>query len=157
MPGDSAPPRNFGWLIDGQIAGSGLYWRDDEIAFLRDQGIRLAISLFEQAPPPAFVDALARAGIRWVHAPLVDFSAPGVEFAADVVRQAESAVAAGEPVVISCGAGLGRTGTILACCLVSRGETPEAAIAAVRARRPGSIETPEQERAIVAFAREHRH
>ncbi|MFC1847184.1 dual specificity protein phosphatase family protein [Chloroflexota bacterium] len=57
-----------------------------------------------------------------------------------------------KPVGVSCGAGLGRTGTILACYLVSRGYDADAAINEIRKNRPGSIETQEQEDAIKAYA-----
>jgi protein-tyrosine phosphatase len=47
-------------------------------------------------------------------------------------------------VVVHCAAGLGRSGTFAACLLLGFGQEPDAAIAAVRAARPGAIETPEQ-------------
>jgi protein-tyrosine phosphatase len=45
---------------------------------------------------------------------------------------------------VHCAAGLGRTGTFAAALLRSLGIAPDAAIALVRATRPGAIETPEQ-------------
>ncbi len=51
-----------------------------------------------------------------------------------------------------CLAGLGRTGTIAACCLVASGRSPADAIRAVRAARPGSVQNPAQEAFVVAFA-----
>ena len=54
---------------------------------------------------------------------------------------------------IHCTAGFGRTGTILACWFVQEGYPSQAAIAKVRDLRPGSIETDEQEDAVLEFAR----
>ena len=52
---------------------------------------------------------------------------------------------------VHCGAGMGRTGTFLAAYLVSQGMTAHDAIAEVRRLRPGSIETPAQERAVAQY------
>jgi atypical dual specificity phosphatase len=56
-------------------------------------------------------------------------------------------------VAVHCGAGLGRTGVVLACYLVAKGQPPDNAIVRVRRLRPGSIETDEQAEAIHHFAR----
>ena len=63
----------------------------------------------------------------------------------------DAALGAGKPVGVSCGSGFGRTGTVLACYLVSTGLNVSEAIKAVRQKRAGSIETPEQENAIKDF------
>jgi len=54
---------------------------------------------------------------------------------------------------IHCAAGLGRTGVVLACYFIDKGLSATNAIARVRRLRPGSIETAEQEDAIVEFCR----
>jgi ADP-ribosyl-[dinitrogen reductase] hydrolase len=51
----------------------------------------------------------------------------------------------GGRLAIHCAAGLGRTGTVAAKLLVALGLSPDAAIASVRAARPGTIETADQE------------
>ena len=59
---------------------------------------------------------------------------------------------AGRPVVVTCYAGLGRTGVVLACYLVQHGYAPAAAIDHLRQLRPRSVITPEQEAAVYAYA-----
>ena len=54
---------------------------------------------------------------------------------------------------VHCSAGLGRTGTMLACYFVSKGLSPKDAISRVRRVRPGSVETQEQTEAIHEYAR----
>ena len=55
------------------------------------------------------------------------------------------------PVVVHCSAGLGRTGTMLASYLVQRGSNTAEALAQVRKRRPGSVETADQELAVCDY------
>ena len=54
------------------------------------------------------------------------------------------------------GAGLGRTGVVLAAYFVAKGATAQNAIARVRRLRPGSVETDEQAEAIEHYARRRR-
>jgi atypical dual specificity phosphatase len=55
------------------------------------------------------------------------------------------------PVVVHCLAGLGRTGSILACYLVSMEMPANNAISSIREWRPGSIETLEQEAVVYEY------
>jgi len=59
-------------------------------------------------------------------------------------------------VAVHCTAGLGRTGVVLACYLVTHGLNAQNAMARVRRLRPGSIETEEQAQAVEEFARRHK-
>ena len=70
------------------------------------------------------------------------------------VAAVEQALAEGRIVAVHCGAGLGRTGTLLACYLVRRGLGPEESIERVRAVRPGSVETAQQELAVKRYAQQ---
>jgi atypical dual specificity phosphatase len=62
------------------------------------------------------------------------------------------ALSEGKPVGVSSQLGLGRTGTILACNLVSKGLNPNAAIEEVQSKSPGSIETEEQKNTVNLYA-----
>jgi atypical dual specificity phosphatase len=123
---------------------------DDAFAMLHDLGLRAIVSLTEQPLPDA---ALTRHGLAAVHLPVRDCTPPSVAQIEPAITAIDGWLTRGMPAAVHCAAGLGRTGTILACYLARQGENPETAIANVRARRPGSIETPEQEAAIAAHVR----
>jgi protein-tyrosine phosphatase len=91
-------------------------------------------------------------GLELVRFPIQDVKVPRDRAAAaSVVEAAVARARAGASVVFHCRGGLGRAGTMAACALVQLGEKPEAAIARVRAARPGAIETREQERFVRGF------
>lgn len=92
--------------------------------------------------------AVRDAGVRWLHAPIRDVDVPDDRFETrwsllgHLLRQD---LLAGRKVLVHCRGGRGRAGMIAARLLVEFGEDPEAAIAQVRAVRPGAIETRAQE------------
>lgn len=139
-------PKSPTWLIRGVLGGMAAPSRSQDVTALAEQGVTALISLSEYAE--SIGSAAQKHGMRWLHIPVEDFQAPEPGQIIDAVRFIEEEIAKGGTVVVHCAAGLGRTGTILACYLVSQGETPEAAIQRVRAFRPGSVETDDQERAI---------
>ena len=93
-------------------------------------------------------DAIRGCGMDWLHLPIRDVSVPDSIF--EQVWPAHSAelrrrLRAGENLLVHCRGGLGRAGMIAARLMVEEGVPAETAIAAVRAARPGAIETDAQE------------
>lgn len=92
-------------------------------------------------------DELRGRGVAWHHWPIEDYGVPDAAFAAawsGRVAMLLRLLEGGARVLVHCKGGLGRSGTVAARLLVEAGAAPEAAVAAVRAARPGTIETEPQ-------------
>ncbi len=136
------------WLAEDRLAACA-YPAEATLGELARGGVGMVVNLHERAHDPV---VLARHGLAQVHLPVRDFTPPTADQLAVGVAAIDHALAAGQRVAIHCAAGLGRTGTLVACWLVSQGATPDDAIAAIRAARPGSVETLAQVAAVRAFA-----
>ena len=91
-------------------------------------------------------------GLDYLSLAIPDQGTPEQSEAVELVRWCHEATQRGESVVVTCMGGLGRSGTVVACCLVAAGVAPDAAIEAVRAARgPRALETVAQESFVAAF------
>jgi atypical dual specificity phosphatase len=145
-----SPPDGFSWIDRPHLAACARPSDADELAWLRRNGIQVLLSLSEDRIRRDWIDA---AGLLVMHVPIIDMDAPTQEQLDRCVSAIARARSQKMGVVVHCTAGLGRTGAVLAAYFVAQGFTPAAAIARVRELRPGSIETTEQEEAVVEFAR----
>jgi atypical dual specificity phosphatase len=145
-----AQPHGFTWIDQPLLAALGRPESLEELEWLRQQGIEILISLTEEPPRRQWIN---EAGLMLVHVPVVDMEAPtqdDLDRCLTTIRRAhERQMGVG----VHCGAGLGRTGVILACYFITKDMSAKNAIARVRRLRPGSIETPAQEDAVNEFAR----
>ena len=138
---------NFSWILPGSLAGARGPMDPDDVVFLKQQGIQTVIRMEQKtisAEPWQMKD---------VYEYVQDFMAPTMEQVHHIVTFMEEEIKTLErPVVVTCMAGLGRTGTVLACYLLREGYGPEEAIGRVRQLRPGSIETQAQAETVRKYA-----
>ncbi|MGI8648959.1 MAG: cyclin-dependent kinase inhibitor 3 family protein [Rubrobacter sp.] len=103
-----------------------------------------------------FFRSARESSLRVMHFSIVDTSVPeGWEENRFVglILDIKEALEEEKNVVIHCRGGLGRTGTVAACVLVSLSLGPEEAIQTIRETREGTIEFPAQEEYVRKFAR----
>lgn len=102
---------------------------------------------------PDLVPRAEANGLQTLHAPIPDGGTPASPEAMDALAQRILTwLDAGEGVFLHCWAGLGRTGTVAAACLIARGFSAVEALELVRKTRPGAVETPAQEQFLRDYA-----
>lgn len=137
---------NFGWVIHGSLAGAQGPTSNRDLMFLKLQTIGAIVRMEERTISGASQELVD------MYEPVTDFTPPNPEQLDRMVSFISDQIETWErPVVVTCYAGLGRTGTVLACYLVSTGYSAEQAIRSVRESRPQSIQTREQEDAVFQY------
>ena len=125
---------------------------EDDLKLAHAKGIRAIATLTED---PLDARAIAASGIANAHWPVVDFDIPTIDQAAQFCAWVDEQIAAERPVAVHCYAGLGRTGTMIACWLVREpGTTTEQVLRTIRRIEPGFVQTAQQE-AFVAVWESH--
>ncbi len=133
---------HFSWVIPDVLAGSrGPLGRED-LLFLKAQGVGAILRMEERTISGESVGLVDKA--EWVP----DMTAPTPEQLQRMLAFIHEQVGQGVPVSVSCWAGIGRTGTVLACYLVDQGYDAAGAVNHIRELRPGSLQTPSQVAAV---------
>lgn len=128
----------------------------DDLKVMKQNDIQVIVCLLEWTEMKALniADYPKRAGdmgFLFYHLPIPDCEAP---------RQAEISVlipiliqhlSDGLNILVHCRGGLGRAGTVCACCLCHFGYDGDDAIDIVRRQRPGAIQTKCQEQCILNY------
>ncbi|NVB42570.1 tyrosine-protein phosphatase [Pseudenhygromyxa sp. WMMC2535] len=142
---------SFSWFIPGRLAGSArpglLRELTDDLTFLRSKGIARVVNLTTKVLP----EAVAEAGFQVVHFPIADMGIPTPRACASLCRSIVEELET-RPTLLHCRGGLGRTGTVAACCLVTLGRGPKEALAEVRAINPNYVQSPAQAAFIGHYA-----
>ena len=148
------------WVVPGRLLAGrlpGLH-RDEE-------GVRAELDVLRSAGISAFVDLTE--GTEWGHRAydglldgtasyrryaIPDFGCPTADGMREILDEIDGALARGASVYVHCYAGIGRTGTVVACYLVRHGmDATEAMRTASRGRGIRSPQSDEQERFVLAW------
>ncbi len=144
---------SFAWVHERALAGSGrpglLCEIEEDLEFIRELGFRLIVTLTEQALPEEYADDQ----IELLHFPIPDMGIPMPRTLQPICDRINAAVRDNRPVLVHCRAGLGRTGVVLACCLVEQGLEPSEAIQRLRTINRYYIQNGLQEGFINHYAR----
>lgn len=131
-------------------------------AWVRGRGLRRGLPA---GPRPDYGLYLGRGRLRRRHEPELSWPHNWVDWpdflpprdhteAIERIRALHAHAHAGRRVEVACGAGIGRTGTVIACLAVLAGLDPGEAVAWTRAHHhPRAAETPWQRRWISRFPR----
>ena len=142
-------PDNFSWLIEGKLAGSAIPTSKDEVKWLQEQGVKSIVTIREESLDENWINEM-----NYLHVLSDDMGVPSFDDLKTSVDYVHEKIQNNEPVMVHCLAGLGRTGTILACYLIKYEKmSAEDAIQHVREKRHGSIQSFVQEELIFQYAK----
>jgi len=140
-------PDNFSWIIENKLAGSAIPTSIDEVQWAIEQGVKSIVTIREDPLDDDWVK-----DVNYLHVSSNDMGVPefaDLTFAVDFIHRR---ITNNEPVMVHCLAGMGRTGTILACYLIKYQKmSANEATEKVREKRPGSIQSYPQEEIIFRF------
>lgn len=142
---------NFSWVIDGKLGGSRSPRSKSDLISLKKQGVGALVRLVETHESQVTPDEIREVGLEDYNEPVRDSRAPTQDQIDKIVGYIDSLISGDVPVGVSCNAGIGRSGVILACYLIHKGLTAEGALELVRRRRGRGPEVPEQIAAVESY------
>lgn len=157
-------PRNMSWVIPGQVAGSSIPKKIGQIKGFEEYGIRTVINMMNEneVDLSMYNDSVISHHIFGIP----NKTAPSIEMMDTIINIMEDTVALGNSVLVHCGGGVGRAGTVLACYILKHGfngtlnrdllRSPpfnaSSCIEEVRKLRPRTIESHEQEKFVSEYS-----
>ena len=140
-------PDNFSWIIEEKLAGSAIPTSKEEIDWVKQEGVKSIVTIREEPLEDEWIK-----DVNYLHVHSNDMGIPEFSDLVNSVDFIHQRITNDEPVMVHCLAGLGRTGTILACYLIKYEDmTANDAIEKVRQERHGSIQSFSQEEIIFRF------
>ena len=140
-------PDNFSWIIEEKLAGSAIPTSKEEIDWIKQEGVKSIVTIREEPLEDEWIK-----DVNYLHVHSNDMGVPEFDDLVSSVDFIHERLVNNEPVMVHCLAGLGRTGTILACYLIKHEKmSSDDAITKIRKQRPGSIQSYSQEEIIFRF------
>jgi ADP-ribosylglycohydrolase len=122
------------WVIEDRLLAGrypgGKTPREAErrVASLVEAGFDAFIDLTEPGELPPY-DLYLPGSVLYVRKPIPDHGVPRArEYMAEILSELDAALGRGRCVYVHCRAGIGRTGTVIACHLIEQGLSPNAAL-----------------------------
>jgi protein-tyrosine phosphatase len=135
-------------LVEGRIAGSGVPRADEDIEWLKLQGVDIIVSFSKISPK--LMNKIQALGMRHYEIPIEDYGTPEYFQINRFLDLVEKELNEGKNILMHCYSGIGRTGTMFALYLVHHGLEWQKAV-----ERGGGLETGSQ-RLCVQIYQEHR-
>ena len=140
-------PDNFSWIIEEKLAGSAIPTSKEEIDWIKQEGVKSIVTIREEPLEDEWIK-----DVNYLHVHSNDMGIPEFSDLVNSVDFIHQRITNDEPVMVHCLAGLGRTGTVLACYLIKyENMSADDAIQKVRNERHGSIQSFSQEEIIFRF------
>ena len=118
------------WVIPGKLlagkypGGKNLPDLERRLGPLLDAGFNAFLDLTEPGEMPAY-DSYLPEGVIYLRKPITDHGVPRDNaYMADIVGALDAFLQAGRCLYLHCRAGIGRTGTVVACHLIEQGQAP---------------------------------
>ena len=140
-------PDNFSWILEKKLAGSAIPTSKEEVDWLKEEGVKSIVTIREEPLEEEWLE-----DINYLHIHSNDMGVPEFDDLINSVDFLHQRITNDEPVMVHCLAGLGRTGTILACYMIKYEQmSADDAIQKVRNERNGSIKSLSQEEIFFRF------
>lgn len=136
-------------------------WNRDlnqDLNLIKLDGIQVIVCLLEWSEMSSLqisnYPKLAQAdNFLFYHLPIRDLGYPQEQQLHILIPILIGHLISGQSVLVHCRGGLGRAGTICACCLCHFGYDGKTAIEEVRKKRPGAIQTTKQEQCVINYSK----